>query len=460
MKPPHHRSRLAAAILSLSLLLCVIGARSAGADPQPAAPPTAVVSAPATSFDAVTARLDRGGSFYLYLSAADWLSTLSQTITQYRDLAFPPGAAQTPAEREKVAREFDLAATLIKQSGLEQITGLGASSLALEPGVYRNTFFVHHAAGQETGFLGSLFGTAPHALTGLDFLPADTAAASFGDCDNTGLVTTVRGTLEQSGIPEVQKAVAYGLSQFALVTGLSLDDFLQSLGGASGMILTLDPAKRIELPSQAAQKQTIPLPKLAILIEMKNDRLYQRVEQLTGMFPNIQRTDEPGLHMLSTAFPLTPQFTVHPTVAQWGNFLVVASDDQLVRDIMAAQKSGQGFKASPAFAKLAAGLPAEGNGFGLATETFVQTMRDVQAGMLANQASHNPGQADFMQKLFAAQKMGAYGVWAHVEDGWLQVTKGPQSLSGAAVPLLAMPFAAGVLFELYQGHHSPAHAAK
>jgi len=47
----------------------------------------------------------------------------------------------------------------------------------IEKGMFRNKALLHHYPGKGTGFLWQLAGKEPHALTGLDFLPADTALA-------------------------------------------------------------------------------------------------------------------------------------------------------------------------------------------------------------------------------------------------------------------------------------------
>jgi hypothetical protein len=407
-----------------------------------AQPPAASGPVRSTSFDAVTARLDKGGPFYLYLSTSQWLSDLSLKIIEWRDLALPPASTATAAERENINQCFALAAEFVKKSGVEQITGLGASSLEVEPGIYRNTFFVHHDKGGETGLLNTLYGTAPHPLTELDLLPADTAAAQFLDLDLAALLSGVRDTFAQSGYPAAKKAAADAQKQFAAFTGMSLDDFLHSLGGTSGMILTLDPAKPLQIPLGPGQTQTIPTPRLALLLGMKDERVFNRVQEMTGMFPMVQKVDEPGLRMLTAAFPVLGQITVRVTVASWNGFLILSSDDHLVRDIIAAQKTGQGFKASPAFAKLSQGFPTEGNGFGVATQTFVDAMRHFQTGMFEHQPNVTPGQTQLMQRMFAAQSTGpTYGVWSHVDDGWLSVSKAPQNVSKMVLPLVIIPAA-------------------
>ena len=57
------------------------------------------------------------------------------------------------------------------------------SSIEVEKGMYHNKFVLHHYAGKGDGFLWKMMGQSPHRLTGLDFLPQDTALAIFSDMD-------------------------------------------------------------------------------------------------------------------------------------------------------------------------------------------------------------------------------------------------------------------------------------
>ena len=402
---------LALSICAASLLLSSAHAQA----------PVATPSAVKTSFDEVTARLDRGGSFYLYLSTEQWLDGLSKTVSEYRDLAAP--SAKDPAERKKLEQAFDLASTLVKKSGLEAISGVGASSLAIEPSVVRNTFFIHHYRGKDLGFLGSACGTAPHPLAALDFLPADTAIASYCDLDLPALLIGVGDALEKSGVPEMKKAITDIQKQFAQIAGMPLESALQSLGSAEGLVVTLDPAHPIEIGSNA-DKETIPAPRAALVIQTKDDRIFKRIDAVVGGFPGLIKTDEGALRMRTMVYPALPTLSLRVTVAQNEQFLMIASDDSLIRDILAAQKSGQGFKINPEFAKLAAGMPAEGNGFSVITRLFVDTLRKVQEDMVKNQPGVPAGQAALMRKFSDAQGIEAsYSVSSHVENGWLTISK-------------------------------------
>ena len=425
------------------------------ASPTPAASPAPTPVKP-TSFDAVTARLDKGGSFYLYLSTAQWLDHLSTNIIGWRDLYLGslPKDPKNAADRRQAEQGFDVLAKLVKQSGIEEITGYGASSLAQEPGVNRNVSFVHHDKGSESGqLLDTAFGSAPHALNALDFLPADTAYGHYGDLDLSRILRTIYDALEASGIPEIKKEMDGGLTQFQAMTGMSVDDVLQSLGGAEGEVLTLDPVKKITVPLGDGKQMTLPLPRLALIVRMNDDKIFARVDQVLGAIPMITKVDEDGLRMRTMPYPAAPNFTVRATVAQWDKFLVIASDDSLVRDMVAAQKSGHGLKATPEFAKLSAGMPTEGNGFTVLTREFGETVKTVQGELMKENNGAQDAQMAWVQKYYAGQNVGStYSVSAHVDDGWLSVSKGAKSMSGVLVPLALVPaaLAAGVAMPIYQ----------
>ena len=407
-----------------------------GNSSSPASPP----SAEGNSFDEVTARLDRGGLLYLYLSTAQWLEGLSGQLGKLR--ASIPTGDMTAEDRKKMDQAFDLGASIIKNSGVEQITGVGASSLAVEPGVYRNTVFIHHYKGKETGLFNTLVGTTPHDLTALNLLPADTALASSGDYDVAGLIRPVFQAIDQSGVPELQQGKAESLQKFQGATGMTTEEFLASLGQEIDLVLTLDPSKQIDVPGGGAGTVKVPSGRLALLIEVKDDKFFNKIDGLLAMLPGIVKTDEPGLKMRTMSYPVSAQFEARPTVARWDKFLVLASDDHLLRDMIAVQKGGAGFKASPAFAKDSAGLPGQGNGFSLVTHTLMENIRRVQKQTLANQGGPSTAQNEWLMKLMLSEAAGdSYTVSGHVENGWLTVNKGSSGVGKLLGPVVALPVA-------------------
>src|SRR5271157_1311110 len=131
--------------LPLAVLALLCGCQKQ--EQKPAAPPAAgprpaIVSAEKTSFDQVTARLDPGGNFYLYLSTEQALSGLSAKMTGISN--FIGNLPGVPGEQgQTISKVFDFATTCLKDSGIEQISGVGMSSIAREPGFYYGKLIVH-----------------------------------------------------------------------------------------------------------------------------------------------------------------------------------------------------------------------------------------------------------------------------------------------------------------------------
>ena len=135
-------SLLAAAAVLLA------GCNNKGSSPETAPSSSAgraITSAEKNSFNEVTAKLDKGGNFYMYLSTEQALSKLSQAIITYSNVF-----TQLPIPQDaggNIARVFEVINNVIKDSGVEHISGLGISSIAREPGLYYNKFILHHYAG-------------------------------------------------------------------------------------------------------------------------------------------------------------------------------------------------------------------------------------------------------------------------------------------------------------------------
>jgi len=293
-------------------------------------------------------------------------------------------------------------------------------------------------------------------------LPADTAAGGFGDFDLAQLVNFLRQEALQSGFPEAQDAIAKWQTQFAGVTGLQLDDVLASLNGSMGLVLTLDASNTITVPI-ASQAQTIPAPHIAILIAVKNDLVFNQVDKMVGTNPGIIKVDQPDLRMRTMPIPFFPGLNLRPTVAQWNGYLVIATDDKIVNDMIAVQKGGPGFKSTPEYATLSAGLPQQGNSFGVCTQRFADTLGKIQSRIYAAKASGNPSQAAFMRQISKFQNPGhTFAVRVALPNGLLCIAQGSKGSSQLLAPLVIVPAAIGAgiaipAFTHAQGFHGIHH---
>jgi hypothetical protein len=425
------------ATLPLAVLAVLCGCQKHGE--KPAAPPaaglkTAIVSAEKTSFDEVTAKLDKGGNFYLYLSTEQALTGLSGKMAGFSNIfGTLPGI---PGEkRQTISKVFDFATACLKDSGIEQISGVGMSSIAREPGFYYGKLIVHHYPGRNAGAIWSMFGKAPHPLQELDLLPETTVFAAFSDLDVPLAWNNLQKHLELLDIPAVTGSMEQWPVQFRKMTGLDFDTVLASLGGNYGIIFTLDEQKKISLPLPGAAME-IPSPGLAIVAKVNSDVIFNRVDQLCKNNPLVARVDAPYLKMRTMTIPLPLPLELRPSIARSGDYLLLASSDTLVQEILAVRAGKtKGFKSTAEFAKLSQGIPEEGNNFSLVAGQLVKALAQLQQQTLTNKGTMTPAQVEALQHaLHSGTNYGSYSVGVNGPEGWEGSANGSQSSQSLIIP--------------------------
>ena len=403
---------------------------------------SAVVSVEKTSFNEVTSQLDPGGNFYLYLGTAQWLDNLSTKVGNLRQsLASLPGI--NPDDSTKINKAFDIATRLIKDSGIEDVTGVGMSSVEIEKGMYRNKMLLHHYRGKGDGFFWKLAGGDPHPLTGLDFLPTDTAMAFFSDTDLPQIWKVVKKEVAAADLPQAQQWLDNLPKQFERRTQVKWNDFLDSLGGEIGLVFTLDPDNNLPLPLPGAGLQ-IPAPGLMLAVKVNDDTIFNRIDEALKSNPQVSRANRSDLKMRTLRVPVPFVGELRPSAASSVGYLFIASDDALIRDALAV-KSGKksGLKSTDEFKHLAKGLPDQGNQFVFVSQRFAETMMLVQQQVVSANAKTQPAMTKWMQSVYQRQPAFAYSVSVNTPEGCLAVGNSSQGYASSA--LLAPVAAVGLL---------------
>ncbi len=418
--------------------------------PEPAktAPAKATaVSAEKNSFNEVTAHLDPGGNLYLYLSTEQLLDGLSKTVSDWRQLV-PPVSPNSEAElgmklgfdATSVNKAFDIAARLIKNSGVEEVGGVGMSSIAREKGFYHSKLMLHHYPGKASGYLWSVFGAKPHALDALDLLPANTALASSADFDLPAIWSALEKELVQSGIPEASEGLRAATGQLEQMSGMKFDQLLAALGSEFTFVLTLDETKKVSVPLPSGTTLEIPEPGVMFVLKVKNDALFNLLDQSLTSNPQVTKTDADGVKMRMMPLPLPLPITFRPTIARSGDYLFFATTETLVQEALAV-KSGKkpGLKASPEFKKLSADIPAQGNNFMFASDRFGKVMTQVQTMSLPKNPANPSGDA-FSRLLGSRPPATFFAVSGNTGEGWLTTANGNQSTATLVVgPAMVVP---------------------
>jgi len=415
--------------------------------PKPATVQTApaFVSAEKTSFTEVTSQLDPGGNFFLYLGTAQWLEHLSGRVEAWRTTVTAMPALK-PDDTTNVNKAFDIVTRVIKDSGIEDISGVGLSSIEIEKGLYRNKVLLHHYPGKNSGFLWKFLGKEPHTLTGLDLLPANTALAIFSDLDVPLLWSVVQQEVAKSEFPQAQAWLQKLPDQFEKSTKVKWDQFLNSLGGEFGLVLALDESNNVPIPLPSGLIQ-IPEPGLLIVVKVNDDTIFNRIDAELKKNPQVISVDKTELKMRTMPVPIPMAINLRPTTASSGGYLFLATSDALVEEALAV-KSGQkpGLKSTDEFKRLSQNIPDKGNQFTFMSERFGQTLFQIQKQAMGASAlrGSSPAQAQWMQSLFRRNRAAfSYSVGVNNEDGCLTIGNGNQS--AAVVALLPAVAVSGML---------------
>lgn len=410
-----------ASLLGLFLLL------AAGCGPQPGSEKP--ISAEPTSFREVTSQLDPGGNLYLYVSTQQWLEGLSGKVAQWRQFADNlPGMQE--GERENLTKALDLVTNLIKDSGLEEVSGFGMSSIAIQKGMYHSKAVLHHYPGKGSGFAWKLFGQKPHPLDTLDLLPTNTVFASFSDFDAPFFWSVVQKEVTQSGLPQAQSFLEHLPDQFEKATKLKWSEFLASLGGEFGVVLTLDSNHMLTLPvpGQTGGLE-VPEPALMLVAKVTNDTIFNRLDTLLkSMGQQVISEDKPGLKLRTVPVPLPLPIQLRPTIAASGGYLLVATTDALVHEALAV-KAGQkpGLRSTEEFKRLTQDVPTQGNQVSFLSQRFGQSLKALQQKALGNTPGLSAGQREFFASMLSGNSGFAYTVGACTDQGCLSVGNGNQN---------------------------------
>jgi Tfp pilus assembly protein PilE len=135
---------------------------------------------------------------------------------------------------------------------------------------------------------------------------------------------------------------------------------------------------------------------------------------------------------------------LRPSAASSVGYLFIASDDSLIREVLAV-KSGKkpGLKSTAEFKHVSQGLPDRGNQFVFVSQRFAETMMQVQQQVIAANAKAQPAMAQWMQSVNHSQSGYVYSVGMNTSEGCFTI--GNSSQGYASSTLLAPVAVVGLL---------------
>ena len=353
----------------------------------------------------VTAKLDQGGEAFGYLHTEKIIAAFMRVMANLEKNLAPAAVGG----QDKTAQAFSMLNMLFKGYGLEEISGLGYSSITLKPGLHRNRVVIYHRPGRDQGLIWNIAGPAPRYLDEIELLADDTAMAFVADYNIEKLAAWIGQQGKKMSGQQMGQGLAMMKSGLA-AAGIDGDRLLKSYGGRLGFLLTLDPEKRVAIPMNG-QSISIPEPGIAILIQVNDSYLFDLIKGKLAASGQAQFKEEAGMKKI--VFPRLPMpFPLEPTIAQKGNWLIAASLGSLVQGVFSSDDGR--LSDNEDFKTVAYKMPRRGNGFGYISPMVPRLV----AQMLRENKAVFPAPAAF-EKIAAilTRSKGLCHVWENSASG-------------------------------------------
>lgn len=336
--------------------------------PSGAASQSPAKAAVANSFWEVNQHLDQGGSFYLYLSTEQAVAKFDDWTENLIGLLEVAGQEMPEDEAAQMSMAINMIRTAYRESGLREVSGLGASSFAKEKHLYRNALVLHHYEGKGDGLMWKLMGGTAHEQAVLNLLPAQTALVFHADVDVVAGYNWAQEFAKKTAPAEAVGQMAQGIAQ--LNQAFNFETLLKSTGGEVGFFVTLNAEKRITLPiPDLPESATVEIsePAAALTLKVKDDQLMKRLASLlespaAGVPVQKETIGDTTLYTVQPPAPLPVPLDFSPTLMQAGEYLVLTTSKQLAKNVLAVQSGDvPGLKSTEEFKRLAKGVNLNGN---------------------------------------------------------------------------------------------------
>jgi len=401
--------------------------------PGAATTPVATESArgPNERFYTIQQKLDSGGTFYMYADLKDVLHNfMNQLQTTY-------AGPQTPPEMAKACM---MANQVIDRLGLYGIHDLGMSVVP-DGALKRSKLFISDADGRKKGLL-SLLGGAPHSFPMLDRVSSDTLLLATGDLDTSTTWALVRQIAQDLGGKVALAQMDNALRHIAQQSGINVPAILPTLGGEFTLVMTQDPASKLVIP--AVQPIVVDSPRLALMVRVKDDTLYQALKALLMQKAHAPETTDGKLRKVMIPAPPNPIWAVSPVIATDGSYVYFSTHDEYLRRLTAAPAAAGSLRQAAEFKQLGQGLPTEGNGlFFVSSKLKNQVTQVVEKVVQMNQGRPGQNPVAFMHMFSQLKGAGAGTIMVRVNqpDGLLMVGRSDSSALQLAPAIAMVPVA-------------------
>ena len=317
-----------------------------------------------TSFEAVTDDLDRGGNLYGYVSSQQLGENILEIIDEVSNTNVTTlrnnNRDQAAARSEKW---FDLSEKVVKQIGLTELSGVGASSVKIDEQTYRNKLILHHYPESDPGRLWHVFGEEKSdPVPGLELLPSNTAFAVSGKCDLALLWNWVDKLISNSEQKDLYSAWMK-LKRQARQSGFNLSRIADSMSGPITLGVTIDKDRTQPLPGPNDETLWVPVVYGMLAVKVEDNRLYEALKPIWSTHPDMTQQNLDSGELRSVPAPNDVDVQARPSIAKLEDYFIIASHPKAVTNALDARRNPDTrLTSSSEYRRLAKGLPKNGAG--------------------------------------------------------------------------------------------------
>ena len=385
----------------------------------------------ANDFQKVTAKLDSGGTFYLYTDLRGWSDKVINAVE--------PLFAQIGGNRGNRGMAASVPAFIragVKALGLDQMEAFGASVLPLDDDMARSKCYLKL---KEPAGIFSLAAAPAGELEGLKQVPADAAAAGAKLVNFAAVMPLVSSVatnlMGATGQAQVDKALASMKEK-----GIDIEALLASLDGEIAFWLTLDESRQVALPLDRDTTLTIARPAVVFMAKTKNTAAFDMLAALavkkSGGAWKLEK-DAAGDSLVMQ--PKDNPFAYRPLFAQRGSWMYFSTSAEDLAVALDTAKSGKDLRTSAEFTKVSEGMPKNAAAVGWASPKVARFMSGIRTqlmGMRGMQSAQVMMLGDIFLKALPAKH--GLATWAVVDpEGWFVVSQGDKASASMAQSGLA-----------------------
>ncbi len=362
----------------------------------------------ASSFAEVTRQLNPNGSFFLYAGTDQWVKWVNDLFEYLLD---PKITATMGSNPEKAVAGIRWFRTLLTDSGVLSVDGIGISSVPIAEQLHHSTVVIHRSKTDGSDLISRWSKQAERPLDTLKFLPDDTVFASFSDHALAELWQWLDQHIGGSEIGEM----ASGWNQMKLgmaSAGIDLQTIFDSLGRKIGLVVTLDREKSFPVPGDISG-MTFPAPGLALIVDTKDDTVFNLFQKF---LPMAELNQEDGYKTLTMPDMPLP-FDLKLKFCQGKDRFILASNSTLLETLKKGAHPSRALTDTAEFKEMSQFMPDTGNGFRYLSSRLWDEISKMVKSKLEHEGN-NPSAAagiGFLTRLLPS-RLAQYSVIRHQGD--------------------------------------------